>query len=71
MELDFEHRAAQWLWPVGLNSERHYVAKMYRPALTLTNTSLVLFTALVLLMLLVLTLRTLYTVHRLTFTSST
>ena len=46
---------------VGLNSERHYVAKMYRPALTLTNTSLVLFTALVLLMLLVLTLRTLFT----------
>ena len=38
------------------------MAKMYRPALTLTNTSLVLFTAaLVLLMLLVLTLRTLFT----------
>ena len=40
------------------------MAKMYRPALTLTNTSLVLFTALVLLMLLVLTLRTLFTAQR-------
>ena len=50
---------------VGLKGStlRGNMTKMYRPALTLTNTSLVLFriTALVLLMLLVLTLRTLFT----------